>query len=59
MKVSNVLLGDKWKTGVCGGTKMCQLELKYLECHEKAGPPPVWDCPPPQFTLKLPFPIES
>ena len=57
VKVSNVLPGDKWKTGVCGGTKMCQLEFEYLECHEKAGPPPEWS-PPSQFTLLLLFPIE-
>ena len=34
------------ETGVCGGTKVCQLEFEYLECHEKAPPPPELEPPP-------------
>ena len=42
VKVSNVLPGDKWKP---------PLEFEYLECHEKARPPPEWNRPLSIYSL--------
>ena len=39
------------ETGVCGATKMCQLEFEYLECHEETGPPPEWSRPLSIYSL--------
>ena len=45
VKVSNVLPGESGNRCLWGDEEMRQLEFEYLECHEKAGPPPVWGRP--------------